>query len=76
VMLGGRYEMTNDGLGTVTHYGYVNLGVMLSRHVTSWNANALILNGEVSMASGSTAPGWQAQLVWNTTLGNMRGLSR
>ncbi len=76
MMLGGRYEMTNDGLGTVTHYGYVNLGVMLSRHVTSWNANALMLNGEVSMASGTTAPGWQAQLVWNTTLGNMRGLSR
>ncbi len=76
VMLGGRYEMTNDGLGTMFHYGYVDLGVMLSRHVASNNANALMLNGEVNMVSGSTAPGWRAQLLWNTTLGNMKGLSR
>jgi hypothetical protein len=75
IMLGTRYEMTNDGLGTVNHYGYVDLGVMLSRHVSMHNANALMLNGEVNMVNGST-PGWRWQLLWNTTLGNVKGLSR
>jgi hypothetical protein len=75
VMLGTRYEGTFDGFGNDIHYGYVNLGIMLSRHVTSSNANALMLNGEVNMVTGAT-PGWRAQLLWNTTVGNMRGLSR
>jgi hypothetical protein len=75
VMLGARYETTNDGLGTQINYGYVDLGILLSRHVASNNANALILNGEMNMTTGST-PGWRAQLQWNTTVGNMRGLSR
>jgi hypothetical protein len=76
VMLGSRWEGTFDGFGNNIHYGYVDLGVLLSRRVSSSNANALILNGEVNMVSGSTAPGWRAQLQWNTTVGNMRGLSR
>ena len=75
VMLGARYETTNDGLGTQTNFGYVDLGVMLSRHVSGSGANALMLNGEVNMATGAT-PGWRAQLLYNTTVGNMRGLSR
>jgi hypothetical protein len=75
VMLGTRYEGTFDGFGNNIHYGYVDLGILLSRHVASNNANALILNGEVNMITGST-PGWRAQLQWNTTVGNMRGLSR
>jgi hypothetical protein len=61
---------------SATTSGYVNLGVMLSRHVSTSNANALMLNGEVNMVSGTTAPGWRAQLLWNTTVGNMKGLSR
>lgn len=76
VMLGTRYEGTFDGFGNNIHYGYVNLGVMLSRHVSTSNANALMLNGEVNMVSGTTSPGWRAQLLWNTTVGNMKGLSR
>lgn len=75
IMVGTRYEMTNDGLGTLTHYGYVDLGVMLSRRVSSSNANALMLNGEVNMTTGST-PGWRAMLVWNTSIGNVKPLSR
>jgi hypothetical protein len=75
IMLGARYETTNDGLGTQTNFGYVDLGVMLSRHVYGSGANALMLNGEVNMATGAT-PGWRTQLLYNTTIGNMRGLSR
>ncbi|MBV8172233.1 MAG: hypothetical protein JO219_09930 [Candidatus Eremiobacteraeota bacterium] len=76
VMLGARYEGTYDALGDLNHYGYIDIGAMLSRHVATNNANALMLNAEVNMVSGSTAPGWRAQLLWNTTVGNMKGLSR
>ena len=75
VMLGARYEGTFDGFGTNNHFGYVDLGIMLARRVSAGNAHALMLNGEVNMVSGSTAPGWRAQLLYNTTLGNLKGLS-
>jgi hypothetical protein len=75
VMLGGRYEGTADPFGNVVHDGAVNLGIVLVQRATTSNANALILNGQVFMMSGSTAPGWSAQLFWHTTVGNVCGLS-
>ena len=74
IMLGTRYEGTFDGFGTNIHYGYVDLGVMLARRVSGGNAHALMLNGEVNMVSGTTAPGWRAQLQYNTTIGNIKAL--
>ena len=76
VMLGARYEGTFDGFGNNIHFGYIDLGAMLSRHVASNNANALMLNAEVNMVSGTTAPGWRANLQWNTSIGNLKGLSK
>jgi hypothetical protein len=76
VMLGERYEGTFDPFGSVSHDGEINLGIVLAQRVSTSNANALVLNGQVRMFTGSTAPGWSAQLFWHTTVGNMRGLSR
>ena len=76
VMLGTRYEGTFDGFGNNIHFGYIDVGAMLYRHVASNNANNVMFNAEVNMVSGSTSPGWRAQLQWNTTVGNMKGLSR
>jgi hypothetical protein len=35
-----------------------------------------MLNAEVNMVSGTTAPGWRANLQWNTSIGNLKGLSK
>ena len=71
VMLGLRSEMTDDGLGTVTHYGNIDLGIVLSRHVSPSAATAWVLNGEAGLVNGSI-PAWRAQLQFNTTIGHLR----
>lgn len=68
VMLGVREEMTDDGLGTITHFGNVDLGVVLSRHVSSRAATAWVLNGEAGLVNGSL-PAWRVNLQFNTTMG-------
>jgi hypothetical protein len=68
VMLGVRKEMTNDGLGTITQYGNVDLEIVMSRHVSSRAATAWTLNGEMGMQSGLT-PAWRMNLQFDTTFG-------
>lgn len=67
-MLGLRDEVTDDGMGTVTHSGNVDLELVIMRHVTERGARGLFLNGESALSGGST-PGWKAQLGYYTTFG-------
>lgn len=63
VMLAGRYEMTDDGLGTLTHFGYIDVNYIATRNVEfQRRANGLIVTGQMSMVTGSI-PTYQAQ-VW------------
>ncbi len=68
VILSYRNEYTNDGLGTSTHYNYVNAVWFVNHHVTDRNANGLIFNLQASLNQGAT-PTFQGQLWYATTIG-------
>src|SRR5579872_873591 len=70
-LLSARSEMTNDGLGTVGHSQAINAEWMVFRDVNDRQAQGLMLNGQASMAPGSS-PTWQMQLWWATTVGRLR----
>lgn len=68
VILAFRNEYTNDGLGTSTHFNYVNAVWFVSHHVTDRNANGLIFNLQASLNQGAT-PTFQSQLWYATSIG-------
>ena len=49
VILCYRNEYQNDGLGTSTHFNYVNAAWFVTHHVTDRDANGLIFNVEDSI---------------------------
>ncbi len=67
-LVAARNEVTDDGMGTVTHGGNVDLEVQLMRRVTSSRASGLFYTTEVGMTNGSP-PAWRAQLLYATTVG-------
>jgi hypothetical protein len=67
-----RYEYLNDGLGTQTHFPYVNVAWFASHHVSDRNANGLIVNFQSTINQGAT-PSWQGQIWYVTTVGGVNG---
>jgi len=65
-MLGLRNEVTDNGMGTVTHSGNVDFELVIMRRITQRGAHGLFLSGEEGLTQGST-PGWKAQLGYYTT---------
>lgn len=66
-----RDEYSDDGMGTATRQGNVDLAVLASHHVGDGNADGWIVNLESYFTQGST-PGWRGQLWWVTTIGALR----
>ena len=67
MLVSGRNEVTDDGMGTITHGANVDLEYMILRNVGSTHANGLFYNTEVGLANGSP-PAWRASLLYATTL--------
>lgn len=70
-MIAVRDEVTDDGLGTVTHSGNIDFAAVLSRHVDERNGHGLVRNLEAGMLQGGP-PAWRAQLSYFTTFGPLR----
>jgi hypothetical protein len=70
VLLAGRNELTNDGLGTISHDDAINAEWIVFRDVKDAQAQGLLLNGQASMSPGSS-PTWQMQLWWATSVGRL-----
>ncbi|MDQ2818236.1 MAG: hypothetical protein M3T49_08540 [Candidatus Eremiobacteraeota bacterium] len=70
-MLGLRDEYTDDGLGTSSHSGNIDLALLASHHVGDRVANGFIVNFESALAQNSN-PGWRGQLWYVTTIGPLR----
>ncbi|MBC5806458.1 MAG: hypothetical protein DLM53_11615 [Candidatus Eremiobacter antarcticus] len=70
-MLGLRDEYTNDGLGTGTHSGNIDLAFLAEHTVTERQAQGLIVNLEALLAQGAT-PGWRGQVWFVTTIGALK----
>jgi hypothetical protein len=67
VLISLRNEYQNDGLGTISHYDYINAAWFITHHVSDRVANGLIFNAQASMNQGP--PSWQYQLWYATTMG-------
>jgi hypothetical protein len=72
VILSYRHEYANDGLGTLSHFDYINGAWFVTHHVSDRGANGLMLNVQATLNQGST-PTWQGQLWYATTIGGARG---
>jgi len=72
VIVSYRRENTDDGLGTVAHFDYINGAWLASRNVSDHNANGLIVNFQASLNEGAT-PTWQGQVWYVTTIGALKG---
>lgn len=72
VILSYRHEYANDGLGTLSHFDYINGSWFVTHHVSDRGANGLMLNLQATLNQGST-PTWQGQLWYATTIGAARG---
>ena len=57
-------------MGTIGHTGNVDFSIIAFRHVSPKFTNALILNGEATLAANST-PGWKAQAWYVFTIGRL-----
>jgi hypothetical protein len=77
VIVAYRNEYTNDGLGSLFHYNYINAAWMAGQHVGERNANGLIVNLQASMNPlfnlPSGGPTWQGQIWYVTTIGGVNG---
>jgi hypothetical protein len=76
VILSYRNEFTNDGLGTLTHYNYINAAWFASHRIADRNANGLIVNIQASLNPALTpngVPSWQGQIWYVTSIGGVRG---
>jgi len=70
-MFSVRDEYADDGMGTTTRQGNIDLAVLASHQVNDGLANGWIVNLENYFAQGST-PGWRGQLWYVTTVGHLR----
>ena len=77
VILSFRNEYTDDGLGNLIHYNYINGSWFASHHVGDRNANGLIVNLQASINPllnlPSGGPTWQGQIWYVTTVGGVKG---
>jgi hypothetical protein len=77
VILSYRHEYQDDGLGTITHFNYINGAWLVARHVGDRVTNGLIFNIQASMGGASSNPSggptWQGQLWYVTTIGGVKG---
>ena len=68
VIVGFRREMTDDGLGTVNHYGNIDLSVQIARYVRLYTEASLSGSNPGNGVNRIGTPTWRAFVWWTMPL--------
>lgn len=72
VLVGFRREMTDDGMGTINHYGNVDLTVQLAKYVRLYAEAALSPSNVGNGSERVGTPAWRAYVWWTMPVARAR----
>jgi hypothetical protein len=73
VVVGFRREMTDDGMGTVTHYGNVDLTIQLAKYLRLYTEAGLSGSNPGNGVTRIGTPAWRAFIWWTMPIARPKG---